>query len=84
MIWSNESGEWKVFKKFKGVSWESVDFSYEHKTQCPVCAEAGLDESGNNLHIYGEDENGLPRGAFCFADSTTIVSVEKALEDAHN
>ena len=52
MIWSNESGEWKVFKKFKGVSWESVDFSYEHKTQCPVCAESGNDSSMDNLHIY--------------------------------
>lgn len=84
MIWSNESGEWKVVKKFRGVDWTNVDFSYEHKTQCPVCAEAGLDESGNNLHIYGEDENGLPRGAFCFADSTTIVSVEKAMSDEEN
>lgn len=75
---------WKVVKKFRGVDWTNVDFSYEHKTQCPVCAEAGLDESGNNLHIYGEDENGLPRGAFCFADSTTIVSVEKAMSDEEN
>lgn len=37
MIWSNESGEWKVVKKFRGVDWTNVDFSYEHKTQCPVC-----------------------------------------------
>lgn len=84
MIWEEVDNEWKVVKKFRGVDWTNVDFSYEHKTQCPVCAEVGLDESGNNLHIYGEDENGLPRGAFCFADSTTIVSVEKALEDLEN
>ena len=39
MIWSNESGEWKVTKLYKGCDWSSVDFSYEHKTQCPVlCA----------------------------------------------
>lgn len=84
MIWSNESGEWKVFKKFKGVSWESVDFSYEHKTQCPVCAESGNDSSMDNLHAYGNDENGLSRGAQCFSCGTTIISVEKAIEDEQN
>ena len=36
MIWSNESGEWKVFKKFKGEDWTNINFSYEHKTACPV------------------------------------------------
>ena len=36
MIWSNESGEWKVVKKFKGEDWSEIDFSYEHKTACPV------------------------------------------------
>ena len=84
MIWSNESGEWKVVKKFKGISWESVDFSYEHKTQCLVCAEAGNDSSMDNLHIYGNDENGLSRGAQCFSCGTTIISVEKALSDEEN
>lgn len=84
MIWSKVGEKWVVTKRFKSQDWSNIDFSYEHKTQCPVCAEAGLDESGNNLHIYGEDENGLPRGAFCFADGTTIVSVEKALEDEQN
>ena len=84
MIWSEVDGVWRVTKRFRGVDWSEIDFSYEHKTQCPVCAEAGLDESANNLHIYGEDENGLPRGAFCFADGTAIVSVEKALEDQEN
>ena len=84
MIWSEVDGVWRVTKRFRGVDWSNIDFSYEHKTQCPVCAEAGLDESANNLHIYGEDENGLPRGAFCFADGTTIVSVEKALLDEQN
>ena len=84
MIWSEVDGVWRVTKRFRGVDWSEIDFSYEHKTQCPVCAEAGLDESANNLHIYGEDENGLPRGAFCFADGTTIVSVDKAIEDEQN
>ena len=84
MIWSEVDGVWRVTKRFRGVDWSEIDFSYEHKTQCPVCAEAGLDESANNLHIYGEDDEGLPRGAFCFADGTTIVSVEKALSDEEN
>ena len=84
MIWSEVDGVWRVTKRFRGVDWSEIDFSYEHKTQCPVCAEAGLDESANNLHIYGEDDEGLPRGAFCFADGTTIVSVEKALADLEN
>ena len=84
MIWSEVDGVWRVTKRFRGVDWSKIDFSYEHKTQCPVCAEAGLDESANNLHVYGEDENGLPRGAFCFSDGTTIVSCAKAIEDEQN
>lgn len=83
-IWKCEDGVWSVHKRFKGCDWSSVDFSYEHKTQCVCCAEAGLDESGDNLHVYGLDENDLPKGAFCFACSTTIVSTEKAIEDAEN
>lgn len=83
-IWKCEDGVWFVHKRFKGCDWSSVDFSYEHKTQCMCCAEAGLDESGDNLHVYGLDENDLPKGAFCFACSTTIVSTEKAIEDLEN
>ena len=83
-MWSNVNGEWKVLKMYKGVSWENIDFSYEHKTACPVCRSQGNDESGDNLHIFGEDENGLPRGAFCFSDGTTIISVAVALEDEQN
>lgn len=83
-IWKCEDGVWSVHKRFKGCDWSSVDFSYEHKTQCMCCAEVGLDESADNLHVYGLDENDLPKGAFCFACSTTIVSVEKAIEDEQN
>ena len=84
LIWSNVNGEWKVLKMYKGVSWENIDFSYEHKTACPVCRSQCNDEAGDNLHIFGEDENGLPRGAFCFSDGTTIISVAVALEDEQN
>ena len=83
-IWKCENGKWSIYKMYKGCDWSSVDFSYEHKTQCVCCAEAGLDESGDNLHVYGLDENDLPKGAFCFACSTTIVSVEKAIDDVEN
>ena len=40
MIWQKvESGEWRVVKRYLGVDWSEIDFSYEHKTQCPVlCA----------------------------------------------
>ena len=34
--------------------------------------------------MYGNGEDGLSNGAFCFCCSTTIVSVEKALEDEQN
>ena len=84
MMWSNVGGEWKVLKMYKGVSWENINFSYEHKTACPVCRSQGMDESGDNLHIYGGDENGLHRGAFCFCCQSTIISVAVALEDEQN
>lgn len=83
-IWSNVDGEWKVLKMYKGVSWKDVDFSYEHKTACPVCRSQNMDETGDNLHVYGNNEEGLSNGAFCFCCSTTIVSVEKAIEDVEN
>ena len=69
---------------YKGESWKDIDFSYEHKTACPVCRSQNNDESGDNLHVYGNGEDGLSNGAFCFCCSTTIVSVEKALEDEQN
>ena len=84
MIWSNVGGEWKVLKMYKGVSWENIEFSYEHKTACPVCRSQNMDESGDNLHVYGDNEEGLSDGAFCFCCSTTIVSVAKAIEDEQN
>lgn len=48
-----------------------IDLSKEHKCQCPRCARKGKDRSKNNLHVYGED-----MGAFCFACSFTIPSLE--------
>lgn len=41
MIWSEVDGVWRVTKRFRGVDWSEIDFSYEHKTQCPVCSIHG-------------------------------------------
>ena len=46
---------------------QSIDLSKEGKTQCPKCARSGQDNSGDNLVVYGLDENGKHRGYFCFA-----------------
>ena len=48
------------------------------------CAEDGNDSSMDNLHVYGNDENGLSRGAQCFSCGTTIISVDKAITDEQN
>lgn len=46
---------------------QSIDLSKDGKTQCPKCARSGQDNSGDNLVVYGLDENGKHRGYFCFA-----------------
>lgn len=54
-----------------------VDFSIgEYKTQCPQCASVGNDNSCNNLHVYGSDNDGNKLGAYCFACSFAIPSDE--------
>lgn len=53
--------------------WKGFDISHvtyadgEYKTYCPCCREKGEDTSGDNLHVYGEDEDGKPLGFRCFA-----------------
>lgn len=81
MIWHKEKGEW-IVPKFMGVSWRSVDWSSKGKQACPHCQERGYDNSGNNLHVYGLDENDRPLGGKCFREELVVVSLEKALEDA--
>jgi len=46
-----------------------IDLSYEHKTPCPRCRKNGRDTSGNNLHVYGENN-----GAYCWSCEFTIPS----------
>lgn len=81
MIWKEVKGSWTVPKHY-GVSWESIEWDLEGKQQCPHCVEQGNDNSGNNFHCYGLDENNLPLGGKCFREDLVIVSVEKAIEGA--
>lgn len=47
---------------------ETIDLSTERHTACPVCRkDGGGDKSGDNLYVYGLDENGKHRGCRCFA-----------------
>lgn len=57
-----------------------IDLSRERKTACPKCQRENRDHSGDNLNVYGLDSNGRHRGAFCFACSYAIPSVEKMEE----
>lgn len=41
MIWGKVDNEWRVVKRYRGVDWSDINFSYEHKTQCPVCSIYG-------------------------------------------
>lgn len=58
----------------------SIDLSREGKTACPRCRSQGLDNSGNNFHTYGLDENGKHKGGHCFSCEYTIPS-QQWLED---
>lgn len=53
-----------------------VDLSYEHKTACPWCITKGRDRSGDNLHVYGLDEDSEHLGAKCFSCGAVIPSVK--------
>ena len=76
---------WSIHKRYKSVDWSGIDWSVEGHVGCPYCTqELGGDNSQDNFMVYGLDENGLPRGGFCFSCNTTVVSVEKALEDEQN
>lgn len=61
-----------------------VDLSYEHKTACPKCKHKGNDTEEDNLHVYGKDNDGKYKGAFCFACDYTIPSEEYLEENAED
>lgn len=53
-----------------------IDLSREGKSACPKCRKKGNDVNGDNLHVYGLDENGKHRGAHCFCCEWTFPSQE--------
>lgn len=64
-----------IVEDFHGTDLSHIDFQHEHKTQCPKCAENGGDNSGDNLHVYGLDDNGEPLGAKCFTCDFKVPSM---------
>lgn len=52
--------------KYMGFDVSALDFSHEHKTQCPKCAVNGRDRSHNKFHIYDPDGEGKPSGGKCW------------------
>ena len=71
-------------KEWHGVALAGIDFTYPHKTQCPKCASEGGDRSGDNLHIYGLDDDGKSLGAYCFRCNFTVPSEEFLAEVGNN
>ena len=63
-------------KEWQGEDISDINFTYPHKTQCPKCASEGGDRSGDNLHIYGLDDDGRSLGAWCFKCNWGIPSEE--------
>ena len=61
-------------KEWHGVSLAGIDFTYPNKTQCPKCASEGEDRSGDNLHVYGLDDDGRGLGAYCFDEDTDVFT----------
>jgi archaellum biogenesis ATPase FlaH len=78
--------EYEGFKvkggKVRGVDVSSIDFSYEHKEQCPKCAANGRDRSHNNFQVYDPDGLGRPSGGICYgADCGFRVLSAQVLEE---
>lgn len=61
-------------KEWYGEDISDINFTYPHKTQCPKCASEGGDRSGDNLHIYGLDDDGKSLGAYCFDEDTDVFT----------
>ena len=71
-------------KEWHGASLAGIDFTYPHKTQCPKCASDGGDRSGDNLHVYGLDDDGGSLGAWCFKCNWGVPSEEFLAEVGNN
>ena len=57
-----------------------VDLSREGHTACPKCRSKGRDRSGDNLYVYGVDEDQEHKGAYCHSCNYRIPS-QKWLKD---
>ena len=62
-------------KEWQGVDTSDIDFTYEHKEQCPKCASEGGDKSHDNLHVYGLDDDGRSLGGWCLC--STVSKMKK-------
>ena len=60
-------------KEWYGEDISDINFTYPHKTQCPKCANEGGDRSGDNLHVYGLDDDGNSLKAPCTKTPTIII-----------
>lgn len=61
----------------------TIDLSREGKVGCPRCMKNGGDDDQDNLHVYGLSPDGKHKGAFCWACSFTILSVDKMEESGY-
>ena len=64
-----------IVDNFHGLDLSHIDFTLEHKTQCPRCAEQGDDNSCDNLHVFGLDDNKQPLGCKCFSCDFKVPSL---------
>ena len=71
-------------KEWCGIDISDIDFTSEHKEQCPKCASEGGDKSHDNLHVYGLDDDGRSLGVHCFSCQFTIPSEEFLVEISSN
>lgn len=56
-----------------------IDLYTEGKVACPKCREKGMDNSGDNLMVYGTDREGRHKGAHCWGGcgGFTILSEDE-------
>ena len=67
-------------EKWKGYDLSHIDFNVEGKYRCPACEDDGRDRSGDNLFVFGLDDDGEPLGATCFSEKHfSIPSMKKIM-----
>ena len=67
-------------EKWKGYDLSHIDFNVEGKYRCPACEDDGRDRSGDNLFVFGLDDDGEPLGATCFSEKHfSVPSMKKIM-----